>query len=139
MHADTGDVAFRLLIALGELWEGLHRAGLEPATRGLHLTKEYLGGYTRFCAGPGSHPRLIVEWNESSRHLRVLRCEDWPGFEATVSATVAFVRHEARTKGILDIVDSAFMKACQEPVPPFRRTVVSMPVVFHPPLASKRH
>lgn len=139
MHADTSDVAFRLLIALGDLWEGLNRAGLDPARRGLHLTKEYMGAYTRFCAGPGSHPRLIVEWNESSRHLRVLRCEDWPGFEATVSATVGFVRHEARAKGILDIVDAAFMKACEEPVPPCRRTVIAMPVMMNSSTAARRH
>jgi len=139
VHADTTDVAFRLLIALGELWEGLNRAGLDPARRGLHLTKEYLGGYTRFCAGPGSHPRLIVEWNESSRHLRVLRCEEWPGFEATVSATVGFIRHEARAKGILDIVDAAFMKACEEPTSPGRRTVVSMPSMVSASVVGRRH
>jgi len=139
VHADTSDVAFRLLIALGELWEGLHRAGLDPATRGLHVTNEYLGGYTRFSAGLGSHPKLVVEWNESSRHLRVLRCEEWPGFEAMVSATVGFVRHEARAKGILDIVDAAFMKACQEPVSPCRRTVVSMPAMLGSSIGARRH
>lgn len=88
------------------------------------MTKEYLGGYTRLSAGPGSHARLVVEWNESSRHLRVLRCDAWPGFEKTVSATVAHVRTAARECGIIDIVDAAFVKACQEPETPARRTVV---------------
>lgn len=123
MRADTGDVAFRLLLALGELWDGLDKADIDPTCRGLHLSQEYLGGYTRYSAGPSCNPRLIVEWNESSRHLRVLRSQDWPGFEATVSATVAAVRTEARAKGIIDIVDRVLAKACQEPAPA-RRTVV---------------
>ena len=76
MRADTSDVAFRLLLALGEIWEGLERANIDPTCRGLHLTQEPLGGYTRYSAGPSSTPRLIVEWNESSRHLRVIRCND---------------------------------------------------------------
>lgn len=124
MRADTSDVAFRLLLSLGDLWEGLQRANIDATTRGLHLTKEYLGGYARLSAGPGSHARVIVEWNESSRHLRVLRCEAWPGFEQTVSATVAHVRSVARECGLLDVVDAAFMKACQEQHLPTRRTVV---------------
>lgn len=123
MRADTGDVAFRLLLALGDLWEGLERAQIDPTCRGLHLSQEYLGGYTRYSAGPSCHPRLIVEWNESSRHLRVLRCQDWPGFEATVSGTVAAIRSEARLRGIIDIVDRVLAKACQDPAPS-RRTVV---------------
>ncbi len=139
MRADTSDVAFRLLLALGDLWEGLQRAGLDPAGRGLHLTTEYLGGYTRLCAGPGSHPRMIVEWNESSRHLRVLRCEEWPGFEAAVSSTVAYVRSESRLRGLLEVVDGAFMKACQEPELPARRTVVPMPVTLGSAVAARRH
>jgi hypothetical protein len=122
LRADTSDVAFRLLLALGELWDGVQRAGVDPSSRGLHLTKEYLGGYTRICAGPGSHPRLIVEWNESSRHLRILRCEPWQGFEATISGTVAHIRAEARLRGLIEVVDAAFMKACQESAP-VRRTV----------------
>lgn len=124
LRTDTSDVAFRLLLALGELWDGLYRANIDPTSRGLHLTKEYLGGYTRYSAGPGSHPRLVVEWNESSRHLRVLRCGEWPGFEAMISATVAFVRAEARARGLIDRVDPAFVHACQDPLP-VRRTVVS--------------
>ena len=108
MRADTGDVAFRLLLSLGELWDGLERADIDPTSRGLHLTQEFLGGYTRYSAGPGSHRRLVVEWNESSRHLRVLRCLDWPGFEATISATVAAVRVEARAKGLINVVESGF-------------------------------
>jgi len=124
VRADTSDVAFRLLLALGDLWDGLHRASIDPTSRGLHLTAEYLGGYTRYCAGPASHPRLVVEWNESSRHLRVLRCAEWPGFEATISATVAHVRSEARTRGLIDVVDGAFVHACQEPLPA-RRTVAA--------------
>jgi hypothetical protein len=117
-------VAFRLLLALGEIWDGLERASIDPTSRGLHMTQEYLGGYTRYSAGPGSHPRLVVEWNESSRHLRVLRCGEWPGFEAMISSTVAAVRAEARLRGLIDVVDRAFMKACEPPAPA-RRTVVS--------------
>ena len=122
MRADTSDVAFRLLLALGELWDGLDRARIEPSGRGLHLTREYLGGYTRYSVGPGSHPRLVFEWNESSRHLRVLLADEWPGAEATVSATVAYVRSAARVHGLIEVVDREFMKACQEPAPS-RRTL----------------
>ena len=128
MRADTSDVAFRLLLALGDLWEGLTRASIDPTSKGLHLTKEYLGGYTRYSAGAASNPRLVVEWNESSRHLRVLRCGEWPGFEATVSATVAHVRTEARARGISDVVDAAFVRACQEQLP-CRRTVAAQPAM----------
>ena len=135
MRADTSDVAFRLLLALGDLWEGLHRARIDPTSRGIHLTKEYLGGYTRICAGPAAHPRLVVEWNESTHHLRVLRCEGWPGFESALSATVAHVRTEARARGIHDEVDAAFMTACNEPVIPVRRTVAQQP---YPALAARR-
>lgn len=137
MRADTSDVAFRLLLALGDLWDGLSRAGLDPTRRGLHLTKEYLGGYARISGGPGSRPRVVVEWSESSRHLRVLRCEEWPGFEATVSATVGYVRAEARAKGLLEVVDAAFVKACQEPAPA-RRTVVPVSAMAHAPVAAAR-
>lgn len=126
MRADTSDVAFRLFLALGELWDGLSRASIDPASRGLHLNLEYLGGYTRYSAGPASHPRLIVEWNESSRHLRVLRCDEWAGFEATVSNTVSFIRAEARIRGLVDVVDRSLAQACQEPAPT-RRTVVHGP------------
>lgn len=124
MRADTSDVAFRLLLALGDLWEGLGEAHIDATCRGLHITQEFLGGYTRFSVGPASHPRLVFEWNESSRHLRVLRCEEWTGFEATISATVAAVRIEARTRGLIDVVDRAFLKACEDPTPA-RRTVIS--------------
>ncbi|KAA0221903.1 hypothetical protein EDM76_13670, partial [bacterium] len=89
-------------------------------------------------AGPGSHARLVVEWNESSRHLRVLRCEDWPGFEATVSATVAAVRKAARERGLLDVVDAAFMRACEEPCTPARRTIVPMPVMAGSSFVARR-
>jgi hypothetical protein len=123
VRADTSDVAFRLLLALGELWEGLQRARIDPTSRGLHLTREYLGGYTRYSAGPSCQPRLIVEWNESSRHLRVLRAGEWPGFDATISATVAHVRAEARSCGLSEVVDAVLVKACQAPAPS-RRTVV---------------
>jgi hypothetical protein len=125
LRVDTSDVAFRLLLALGELWEGLGQTQIDPSSRGLHLTKEYLGGYTRYSAGPSSHARLVFEWNESSRHLRVLRAQDWPGAEATISATVASVRAEARAHGISDVVDRAFVRACREPEKPSRRTVVA--------------
>jgi hypothetical protein len=137
LRADTSEVAFRLLLALGEIWEGLERADIDPTSRGLHMTQEFLGGYTRYSAGPASHPRLVVEWNESSRHLRVLRCSDWPGFEATVSATVGAVRAEARTKGLIDVVDRTFLRACQEP-PPARRTVVPAAFAAAAPVALKR-
>ncbi|MCK9518810.1 MAG: hypothetical protein M0R74_07290 [Dehalococcoidia bacterium] len=123
MRADTNDVAFRLLLALGDLWDGLQRANIDPSRKGLHLTKEYLGGYTRYSAGPAARARLVVEWNESSRHLRVLRCEEWPGFSQVISSTVAFVRDEARGAGLTEIVDSALVKACQEPTVSTRRTV----------------
>jgi hypothetical protein len=125
MRADTSDVAFRLLLALGDLWEGLHRANIDPGCKGLNLSKEYLGGYTRYSAGPGTHARLICEWNESSRHLRVLRCDEWPGFEATISSTVAHVRSEARTRGLIEMVDPQFMGACQDPAP-CRKTDLTM-------------
>ncbi len=125
VQADTSDVAFRLFIALAQLWDGLDRAGIDPTRKGLHVTGEDLGGYTRYCAGPGSHPRLTVEWNESSRHLRVLRCDEWSGFEGTVSSTVSYVREQAREHGIIEVVDAAFMKACQEPAPS-RRTIVNL-------------
>jgi hypothetical protein len=124
VRADVSDVAFRLLLALGDLWEGLQRANIDATSRGLNLNKEYLGGYTRLSVGPGTHPRLVIEWNEASRHLRVLRCDAWPGFEQTVSATVAHVRVSARDRGLIEVVDAAFMKACQEPGVPARRTVV---------------
>lgn len=125
MRADTSDVAFRLLLALGELWDGLGRAGVEPAAKGLHMSKEYLGGYTRFSAGPGSHARLVVEWNGTTRHLRVLRCEPWTNAEATISTTVAHVRSVARTVGLAEMVDRALVTACAEPNQPCRRTVLS--------------
>ncbi len=124
MRAETNDVAFRLLLALGESWDALQRASIDPSAKGLYLTKEYLGGYTRFSAGPSTKPRLIVDWNESTRHLRVLRCHDWPGFEATISTTVAYVRDCARTQGIIDTVDTVFVRACQEPTAPSRRTIL---------------
>lgn len=126
VRADTSDVAFRLLLALGDLWDGLSRSNVDLTSRGLHLNLEYLGGYTRISAGPASHARLVVEWNESSRHLRVLRCDEWPGFEATVSNTVSFIRSEARQRGILDLVDRPLAVACQDPAP-CRRTVVHLP------------
>lgn len=128
MRADTSDVAFRLLLALGELWEGLERAGIDPTCRGLHLTQEALGGYTRYSAGPSSTPRLVVEWNESSRHLRVIRSSDWPGVDAAISATVVAVRTEARNRGLLEVVDRVLARACQEPKPS-RRTVLSSAAV----------
>lgn len=124
MRADTSDVAFRLLLALGELWDGLQRARIDPAVRGLYLTREYLGGYTRYSVGPSSTPRLIVEWNESSRHLRVIRCADWPGFDRLVSTTIGYVRDEAKQAGISDMVEQALVRACQDPAP-VRRTVFS--------------
>jgi hypothetical protein len=126
VRADTSDVAFRLLLALGEVWDSLSRAGIDPGARGLHVSSDFLGGYQRISAGPGSHSRLIVEWNESSRHLRILRCEEWPGFDATIAATVQLVRKEAQARGIAEAVDRAFMSACEEPAPA-RRTIAIAP------------
>lgn len=124
MRADTKNVAFRLLLALGDLSEGLQRAGIDPSARGLFLSTEHRGAYIRYSAGPSTHPRIVVEWNESSRHLRVLRCDDWPGFDALVSNTLAYVRAEARRCKLSDVVDRALTGACREPAPS-RRTVVS--------------
>jgi hypothetical protein len=126
VQADTSDVAFRLFLSLAQLWDGLERAGIDATKKGLHLTREDLGGYTRYSAGPGTHSRLIVEWNDSSRHLRVLRNDAWSGFESVLSASIAHVREQARLKGIIEAVDAAFMKACQEPVAPCRRTIVQL-------------
>lgn len=131
-------MAFRLLLALGELWDGLGRAGVDPTARGLHMTQEYLGGYTRFSAGPGSHARLVIEWNQTTRHLRVLRCEPWPGAEATVSGTVAHVRNEARIKGIAESVDRTLVAACQEPSQPSRKTVLNAAALASQPVAALR-
>lgn len=117
MRADTDNVAFRLLLALGDLWEGLGRSDIDQSKKGLHLSVEYLGGYMRICAGPGGTPRLIVEWNESSRHLRVLKNEYWARFDVTVSDTVAHIREEAGAHGIQDAIDKKLMEACQEPEP----------------------
>ncbi len=137
MRADTSDVAFRLLLALGELWEGLERAGIDPTCRGLHLTQEALGGYTRYSAGPSSTPRVVVEWNESSRHLRVIRCNEWPGVDATISATVAAVRTDARARGLLEVVDRVLVRACEDPKPA-RRTVLSSAAIATTQLSPKR-
>ena len=138
MRADTSDVAFRLLLALGDLWVGLSEAKIDPTKKGLNLKLEYLGGYTRYSAGPASHPRLVVEWNESSRHLRVFRCEEWPGFEAVVSSTVTYIRNEARSCGIGDIVDRTLAQACSEPAPTRRTVVGPPPGMAVPPLKLKR-
>jgi hypothetical protein len=102
------------------------------------MTQEYLGGYTRFSAGPGSHARLVVEWNQTTRHLRVLRSEPWPGAEATISGTVAHVRNEARACGIADSVDRSLVAACQEPSQPSRKTVLNSAVVAAHPAAALR-
>ena len=125
MRADTSDVAFRLFMALGDLWDGLQRSNINPGGRGLHLTKEYLGGYTRYSAGPAAHARIVVEWNEATRHLRVIRCEAWSGFESIVCSTVSYVREEARAKGLSGIVEARLSEACNEPAPQ-RRTVVTV-------------
>jgi hypothetical protein len=125
MRADTSDVAFRLLLALGDLWDGLQNARIDPSTRGVHLTKEFLGGYTRYSAGPAASPRFVMEWSEATRHLRVIRWHEWPGAEAAISATVQMIRAEARSRGIADIVDQSLLRACQEQGQPVRRTVVA--------------
>ena len=138
LRADTSDVAFRLLLALGDLWEGLQRTNIDPSVKGLHVATDELGGYTRYSAGCGSHAKLIVEWNETQRHLRVIRCEAWPNFEASVSATIAYVRAEARRRGLADMVDIAFMKACEEPSAPVKRTVLSMAMAQPQPMAAAR-
>jgi hypothetical protein len=77
----------------------------------------------------------MVEWNESSRHLRVLRCETWNGVEALISATVAHIRTEARARGLIDVVDSAIMHACQDPAPS-RRTVIAAALATSQPAAA---
>ena len=102
------------------------------------MTQEYLGGYTRFSAGPGSHARLVVEWNQTTRHLRVLRCEPWTNADATISTTVAHVRAEARTRGIADSVDRSLVTACQEPSQPSRKTVLSTAMAAQQPVAALR-
>ena len=81
-------------------------------------------GYVRICAGPSPTPKLIVEWNESTRHLRVIRCHSWPGFESTISQTISFVREEAKKKSILESIDWAFVDAVNEAAPA-RRTVIA--------------
>lgn len=118
MRAGQVDVAFRLLVAVGELWDGLVRAGIDPSQKGVHVTREYLGGYIRISAGPSSHPRLVAEWCESSQHFRILKRDEWPGFEAALSATVKQIREEARGKGLLDAVDRSLVKACSAQRPP---------------------
>jgi hypothetical protein len=139
LRADTSDVAFRLLLALGDLWEGLQRTKIDPTVKGLHMSTEDLGGYRRYSAGCGSHARLVVEWNETLRHLRVIRCQEWPNFEVTVSSTIGYVRKEARERGLADMVDKAFMKACEEPTVPVKRTVLSMATTSAAaPLAARR-
>ena len=75
-------------------------------------------------AGPSPTPKLIVEWNESTRHLRVIRCHSWPGFESTISQTISFVREEAKKKSILESIDWAFVDAVNEAAPA-RRTVIA--------------
>lgn len=124
MQADVRHVAFRLFLSLSDLWDGLHRNSIDPTRKGIYLSREYLGGYVRVSAGPAGTQRLVIEWNETSRHLRVVRCDEWPSFESDLSATVAYVREKAREHGIVDMVDAAFVKACQEPEPA-RRTVVA--------------
>lgn len=123
MRTEQVDVAYRLLVAVGELWDGLVRAGIDPAQKGIHLSREYLGGYIRISAGPSAHARLVAEWCESSQHFRVLRKEEWPGFESTLSATVKHIRDDARRLGLLDVVDSTLMKACAAPGAPAKSPV----------------
>ena len=41
MRAETDDVAFRLLIALANVWDGVQRASIDTVQNGLHLTKNY--------------------------------------------------------------------------------------------------
>lgn len=115
MRAGQVDVAYRLLVAVGELWDGLVRAGIDPAQKGVHVSREYLGGYIRISAGPGAHARLVAEWCESSQHFRVLRKEDWPGFESSLSATVKHIREDAKRLGLLEVVDAALIAACDVP------------------------
>lgn len=128
MRADTNDVAFRLLLSLSELWEGLQKADIDPSVTGMRISNEYLGGYTRISAGMGCDSHLVVEWNESSRHLRVIKAEPWPRFETIVSRTVAYVREEAAKHGISETVDRTFVRACAEPESPVRKTIVTRPV-----------
>ena len=124
MRTGQVDVAYRLLVAVGELWDGLVRSGIDPSQKGVHVSREYLGGYLRISAGPSSHPRLIAEWCESSQHFRVLRKEDWPGFESALSATVKHIREDAKRVGLSDVVDAALVKAVSGPAPRMRVSAV---------------
>lgn len=117
MTANQGDVAYRLLMAVGELWDGLVRSGVDPSKKGLHVSREYLGGYVRISAGPGAHARIVAEWCESSQRMRILRREDWPGFESALTATVKHIREDARAHGLQDVVDRALLKACSPAKP----------------------
>lgn len=106
------DTAFRMLAALGELWDNLKGAGIDPGRRGVQLRAEYLGGYLRVSAGPGAHARVVLEWHEATGKIRVLRNDEWAGMSASVCATVKQLRDEARTRGLLDVVDRVIVKAC---------------------------
>jgi hypothetical protein len=112
------------MLALSDLWEGLEQEGIDPSAQGLRIANNYQGGYGRISAGTGADARLVVEWNESSRHLRVLRCEEWPRFETLISRTVSHVREIAHARGISETVDRAFVRAIQEDLP-CRRTVIT--------------
>lgn len=112
MTQNQADTAYRLLMAVGELWDGLVRSGVDPSKKGLHVSREYLGGYVRVSAGPGAHARIVAEWCESTQRMRVLRREDWPGFESALTATVKHIREDAKAHGLQDVVDRAIIKAC---------------------------
>ncbi len=99
-------------MAVGELWDGLVRSGVDPSKKGLHVSREYLGGYVRVSAGPGAHARIVAEWCESTQRMRVLRREEWPGFESALTATVKHIREDAKAHGLQDVVDRAIIKAC---------------------------
>jgi hypothetical protein len=45
--------------------------------------------------------------------MRVLRREEWQGFEAALSATVKHVREDAKSRGLLDLVDEKLLRACE--------------------------
>lgn len=110
--ATADDTAYRMLAALGELWDSLKGAGIDPGRRGVQLRAEYLGGYLRVSAGPGAHARVVLEWHEASGKIRVLRADEWGGIATSVCATVKQVRDEARARGLLDMVDKVFLRAC---------------------------
>jgi hypothetical protein len=108
VRAEQVDVAYRLLVAVGELWDGLVRAGLTRHRRASRLARIRAGTSDQRCQAP---TRVVAESVRTSQHFRVLR-RRLAGFESALSATVKHNRDDARRLGLLDVVDSTLMKAC---------------------------